>query len=235
MNFSGNKVTIRAFVINVDSRTDRLANIDAQRDKFAFTLERFSAVTPANLDLQDSRFVSPPVAACWNSHVSLFNKMVEEGVDIAIVFEDDFDLGSINLEKSIEFMISNHVDILQLGFLRGTIGRQIDLCGRNFLHLVLFVLMKLYKLVPVLRKIREIQLLNDMRFDSFGYVPYDFRFGTHGYIITSEAAEKIRGLNNPQFLAADDFFVALSKMKHFNMARFLFSKVSQIKSPSSIR
>lgn len=235
MNFSGNKVAVRAFVINIDSRTDRLANIDAQRDDVPFRLERFSAVTPANLDLGDSRFVLPPVAACWNSHISLFNKIVEEGVDIAIVFEDDFDLGSIDLQKSVEFMISNDIDILQLGFLRGTIGRQIDLCGRNLLHSVLFVLVKLYKLAPALQRIREIKLLREMRFDRFAYVPHDFRFGLHGYIITLKAAEEIRSLNNPQFLAADDFFVALSKMKHFNMARLLFSKVSQIKSPSSIR
>ena len=222
-------------MINVDSRTDRLANIDAQRDKVPFKLERFSAVTPTNLACEDSRFVSPAVAACWNSHVSLFNRIFEDGVDIALVFEDDFDLGSIDLRDCVEFMISNDVDILQLGFLRGTIGRQIDLWSRNFLHLVLFALMRLYKLVPALLRIREIQLLSEMRFDRIKYVPHDFRFGTHAYIITSKAAKEIRNLNNPQFLAADDFFVALSKMKSFNMARFLFSKVSQIKSASSIR
>lgn len=234
MNSSGNSVTIRAFCINLDSRTDRLDNLDVQERKLHYKLERFSAVTPADLTNDQCNYVPCAVAACWQSHVLLFNKIVEENVDIALICEDDFNLGVLDLGNLTNFMIANQIDVLQLGFLKGTLGRKVDLYGRNVLHIILHILKRLYKRFPVLAKIREIRLLNELRFSNFEYVPYDFRFGTHCYLISLDAAKEIRYLNNPQFLAADDFFIALSKMKHFQIGRLLISRAKQMDSPSSI-
>lgn len=234
MNFSGNSVNIRAFCINLDSRTDRLENLEIQAKKLPYKLERFSAVTPAGLTEAQYSYVSDSVAACWQSHVMLFNKIVDEKIDIALICEDDFDLSDLDLNEITNFMIGNRVDILQLGFLYGTIGRRLDLYGRNLLHCVLHIMKKFYAWLPFLRKFREFRILSELRFSEFKYVPYDFRFGTHCYLISFNAAEKIRNLNDPQFLAADDFFVSLSKMKHFESVRLLISGVKQMDSPSSI-
>ena len=234
MNFSGNGVTIRAFCINLDSRTDRLSNLEIQGGKLQYKLERFPAVTPLDLAPDQCDYVSGPVAACWQSHVKIFNKIVDEDIDIALISEDDFDLDVLNLDDLASFMLTNRIDVLQLGFLKGTLGRKVDLYGRNLLHIFLHMMKILYKWLPILRNFRDIRILSELRFSNFKYVPYDFRFGTHCYLISLDAAKEIRYLNNPQFLAADDFFVALSKMKHFQIGRLLISRAKQMDSPSSI-
>ena len=65
-------------------------------------------------------------------------------------------------------------------------------------------------------------------------VPSDIRAGAHAYVIRNEMAAELIKLNDPVFLAADDFFMALGRMRSFRMHRFLGSRCGQIPSPTSI-
>jgi GR25 family glycosyltransferase involved in LPS biosynthesis len=223
----------RTFLINLDVRTDRLLSAQQEFRKLCIPYTRVSAVTPDKLE-NVSIFVKPTVAACWESHVSVFKHMISENVDIALICEDDLVFKNFKLEKFITAMRELELDILQVGFLYGTIGRKIDVWGRNLLHVLLLGLNFLRNFPGMPSKFRQSPQVQEVSTIFPWVVPGDFRFGTHCYLITKQAAEEILGIGGFQFLAADDFFIALSKMKHFKISRAINSKCGQSNSPSSI-
>jgi len=59
------------------------------------------------------------------------------------------------------------------------------------------------------------------------YIPDNFLPGGHFYLVSVKFAAAIRGLNNPQFLATDDMYIALAKMRSFLFLRCSKNLVKQ--------
>ena len=83
-----------AFYINLDTRTDRREHMEAQLARIGVAAERFSAVTPAQVDSADLALakrhaLSPGELACSRSHQRIWALLLERGLDGALIFEDD--------------------------------------------------------------------------------------------------------------------------------------------------
>ncbi|CAD6562320.1 glycosyltransferase family 25 protein [Paraburkholderia sabiae] len=88
---------MKIFVINLDRSTDRLNHMTVQLERLGYPWERFSALGPAQVE-EMSRTLELPLlrGTCTAgekgaalSHYSIWEKVVKEGIDHALVLEDD--------------------------------------------------------------------------------------------------------------------------------------------------
>ena len=95
-------MTIPAYVINLDGSSDRLAAISADFEQAGMTFTRIPAVDGRGLDLQQLPDCDPDRAmsiygraltggeyGCYKSHLACAQRMLDDGHEIALVFEDD--------------------------------------------------------------------------------------------------------------------------------------------------
>ena len=114
---------MRVFIINLDSRPDRLREISAELAKISLPFERVAAVDGQMVTLSTLvdhwreriylNFTKPHPGAvgCWASHRAIWKKMIDENIDSALIFEDDalvegwnpaildIDLAALNLDQ----------------------------------------------------------------------------------------------------------------------------------------
>ena len=215
------------YVINIDESTDRLAHFKAMNIRFGREFIKVAAVTPENSDLSQVKFVSKSVAACWYSHLKVYSSFLDSHYDFAFIQEDDSLLKNLDLAHYTDFMQNHQIDFLQIGFLSGTMGRRTEIYGRNFLHAFLLTVKFFAKRLSVLNWINKKPIVREIHLENPQLVPADVRAGTHAYIISRHFARNVKGLNDPIFLAADDFYMALSRMRSFSMYRLFKSKSKQ--------
>jgi glycosyl transferase, family 25 len=100
---------VRAYVINLARSRDRRAHITAELKKTNVDYEIITAVDGRDLDLSDTTIVDPSLPALTQflpgtagaalSHLSVQRKIIADGLDTALVLEDDVtlpaDLGSL--------------------------------------------------------------------------------------------------------------------------------------------
>ena len=100
---------MRAYVINLARSTDRRAHITAELKKTGMDYEIMTAVEGREVDLSDRTIIDPALtyvtqfltgtAGAALSHLNAYRKIVEDGLDVALVLEDDVvlpaDLGSL--------------------------------------------------------------------------------------------------------------------------------------------
>lgn len=114
------------YVINLDRRTDRWRFQKAQARLHRLSIERVSA-----LDGAAGRRRFPDAAlndgeiGVWATFDSLVSRMVSEGIQAAVVLEDDAALSWGFLQKVIEILktSSDEVALIQLGFLTDSTWR----------------------------------------------------------------------------------------------------------------
>ncbi len=75
----------KAFVINLDSRTDRLEQITSRLDTLGIEFERFSAIRPEDRN----GFSNVGYFGATLSHLQLWREIYERGYETALIFEDD--------------------------------------------------------------------------------------------------------------------------------------------------
>lgn len=90
---------MRAYVINLARSLDRRAHITAELSKTGLDYEIITAVDGRDLDLHDPAVVHPSLltstpfpagmAGGSSSHVKAYKKILADGLDIALVLEDD--------------------------------------------------------------------------------------------------------------------------------------------------
>lgn len=90
---------MQTFYINLDSRPDRRAAIEALLQAASIEAERIAAVTPADLPAAAQRFcdpgtskvrwVAPTQLACTMSHRKIWQAVVDRDLPYALVLEDD--------------------------------------------------------------------------------------------------------------------------------------------------
>lgn len=92
---------LAVFLINMDSATKRLADMNARLDALGLKAERVAGVNGRELNypipefseisymLMHGRRTSPPEIGCYLSHVTCANKFMASDADIALILEDD--------------------------------------------------------------------------------------------------------------------------------------------------
>jgi glycosyl transferase family 25 len=116
---------VRAYVINLASSLDRRAHIAAELKKVGLDYEFITAVDGRDLDLGDSTVVDPSLffnahfpagaAGCALSHMLAYKQIVADGLDKALVLEDDVRLPAdlANLADAV----ADHLDGAELALL----------------------------------------------------------------------------------------------------------------------
>lgn len=224
----------QCYVINLDSALDRLESFLLINKKHDRITQRVAAVSPINTDLSGNEYVSESVAACWASHQKVFRVFLESNFEYALIQEDDSIMKTVNLQTLCHTMNTNGIDFVQIGFLYGTLGRKIDVFGRNLWHIVLCFLKVLSESFSPLSDLSLRPTIKEILNGHLFLVPADIRAGTHAYVVSRHFARNVLAMNSPVIFAADDFYMALSKMRSFAMYRFFLSRSSQGSWESSV-
>ena len=108
---------MKALVINLDSRADRLSQAFGQSSAFPEGLIRIPAINSAAVSTSEIVFVPPGVIATWKSHQQAYSFFLENSSDShCLILEDDFLIGNlVQFQKCLG--LAQDFDFLQLGFL----------------------------------------------------------------------------------------------------------------------
>ena len=236
MSRSIGEISFLALVINLDSRPDRWSESQVQFRRLPFVPERLSAVDASSATIRGIGYVKGAVAACNYSHRESWQRFLDSSATHLFVLEDDFVITKKISSEIFDILISQDLDFLQVGYITSSLGEKISLGIENFRDALLKGFLLLLKLSNFSNSLINQRLLLRERVGlQFNVVLNSAGAGTHAYIINRKIASELLKMNTPMFLSADDFFIALAKMRIFRMARFRQSKVSQSQSKSSIR
>jgi GR25 family glycosyltransferase involved in LPS biosynthesis len=180
-----------------------------------------SAIDGRNQGDTHNGLVTAPVEAIWNSHSLALKHFLATRSSYCLILEDDFLIRDRKkFGKLVKILLKEDFDLAQVGWL--TTGLDVVLLRtyESSLYFAFRALNKLsrfsHKLSKVLeKKLRPRRTLEVPKFA----IPDSFFPGAHAYIVSRNLAETVLKLNNPTFLATDDFYVALSKMRSFNVFR----------------
>lgn len=224
-------MTCIIYLINLDERKDRLQESAIQFEKADLEFNRISAEKPKTGIAND--FLTPTVEACWRSHLKTYQLFLNTNYEYALILEDDFVFNKkIDFALYIEQMRISSIDLLQIGYLRpGLMNKfrwlfeEIEKSFFGFLYLVSRI-KPLHGLSSRMR-VHEAGIANS-EFTLSSFLP-----GTHAYIINRQLAKSILDANS-FVLSADEFFIALAKMRSHRICRLKFSAISQSNSKPSI-
>ena len=226
---------IDCLVINVASNIERRLTISEMLRHLGIQFRIIPAVTIDTVTLPNLGNMNPTAVAVWQSHLNCLKKSSEND-SYTLVLEDDaiIKFDSAFLDETIDVMRKHEIDFLQIGYLGINAFEYFSIVMRNlynfFVSRGLFApFFSIFGLVEVKRTKNQKWLRDIPR----NYVLNDVRYGAHCYVVSPDFSLKILNLNNPPFLAADDFYVALSKMKSFKMFRLSKSRSKQGFSASS--
>ena len=202
------------FVINLDSRPDRLIRMKKQ---LTHSFTRISAIdgTTGDIVAEHQALTSATNLGCWLSHVKAYETFLATDFKYALILEDDADLRSVeNLEmeliKWVDLLETERLNVLQIGSMGDS---RIRSRFRNFVH----------KLIsPYSEHVRK-------RFPNL--VLNSFVPGSHAYFVDRKAAKLISGLNSPAYLPIDGVLMYLAGAQQaygrLRMARLRPTKVVQ--------
>ncbi|NHB58728.1 glycosyltransferase family 25 protein [Acinetobacter sp. 194] len=114
---------MRSIVISLQSALDRRAHIEYQFGSQNIIFDFFDALTPNFAELKakemglmfKSGFLTQGEIACFMSHVSLWQKMIDENIQHLAIFEDDVYLGEhANCYLNQEDWIDHSWDVIKL-------------------------------------------------------------------------------------------------------------------------
>ncbi len=226
---------MKAYLINLDERPDRLARAKHQFELIGLSYERISAIKPTNNFSKLYPLVTPGVAAIWLSHMYCLEKFLKSGEESALIFEDDFSFTKKALTPAFLTNLPREYDLFQIGFLKTNVIDKIDFLIANTFDLYLKFLCCLSRFPSSkLQRLQSRFLVSDQLGAPWGHVRHDVRPGAHAYLVSREFASYLVELNNPLVFSTDAFFISLAKMRSFNMARFRRSQIGQDGSKSSV-
>ncbi len=222
---------IGVFLINLDERNDRLQSSTKQLNAVGLEFTRLPAVSFT--EVERSKFLTAPVLACWKSHLKAYSSLIASDFDYALVLEDDF---SIYRPKRFQKFLNNleleKYDLLQIGFLLPGLLNRLRWTYEELEKLFFYALGFIAASVG-LKSLSNRLRVTESRSASLKFTQSSFMPGTHAYLISRNMALTLTNLETPQ-LSADEFLIALSKMRSFRMSRFWRSVITQNNSAPSI-
>jgi len=225
-------------VINLKDRPDRLKTISERLARLGLSYEVLEAVSGSSLPI--GQHPCPPnVAACWLSHQLAAVKFLETTEQYALILEDDAEIeeGALKFINNPQVFSLAELDIFQLGYnvqndkvASGHRDSRLRLKTVGICKLDKFVKFLGLKFKGKCPSHRMEELLNSAEPVLLNL----FETGTHGYVISRDAAEVMRAFNNPVILPADIALCEISLCENIQMARPVRSLINQDASISSI-
>ena len=226
---------MKAYLINLDSRPDRLEQSILQSKYLGFELVRISALDFGQISDKDFCYVSRSVGAIWSSHIKALNKFLESDDEFALILEDDFIIDRLLDEKYLKRIQFEKFDFLQLGFLQINLKDRFDVQYYNYRDTCLKLLTGFCKKSKFLQKrYGSRRLVLEQIGVRHAIVISDIRPGTQAYVISRNFAKAMLEINSPVFLSADLLYMSLGTLRTFSMARTRKSVINQSDSPSSV-
>ena len=227
---------MKAYIINLDSRNDRWRDLQPSLKRLNFLeFSRISAVSYSDFGFISSKFTTPGVTATWASHQKAYKLFLQTEDEYALIFEDDFQFRKSDVSRIQQISQFPGFDFLQLGFLKVSPLKSLKIFFDNsfdyFLRfLSIITAFRLFSHSFLSRKIMLIERRNLPHY----LVVNRVMEGGHAYLISRRFAQAMLEANSPAFLSTDGFFMAISWMRTFRMARTRRSLFSQSNSPSSV-
>jgi GR25 family glycosyltransferase involved in LPS biosynthesis len=231
------ELSFQGLVINVSSRVDRRKSISSHLENLRIPFRFFKAIEPNELAESSQIYLSKIAECVWNSHLGCL-RIASATSYPTLIIEDDaiIKIGNSSILKYVELMNLHNLDFIQIGYLNLNVLEAFSIKLRNAYNFMIkysvaqsFLEMFGFKEIGRARtQVWRSELPGQ-------FVVNDIRYGAHCYLVSPKFALSVLSLNSPPFLAADDFFVALSKMKTFRMIRLTKSLSSQDNSPSSFQ
>lgn len=220
--------SLGVYVINLQSRSDRLAAISAQLSEYAMDFIRVDACTPENTNYPN---LTPSVGAIFHSHIVALDEFSKSSFDYALILEDD-----AHLDKFIDFSaLINHVgsdfDFIQVGFLKNNLIDRLEIIYFNlrkkFILTSFKVARRLLAESKLVQSSRSRLIIREHLTFPSDWVSSNIQAGAHAYIVSKNFATKALEFADNPFLAIDDFYMAMGRMRLLAMYRLKKSKVSQ--------
>lgn len=214
------------YVINMDKDCDRWFSVQDQARKFGLAITRVGAVESKDISESEREFVTAGVRAVWKSHMSCMEFFLASDFTHAIIAEDDFSIyDSRNLFSALSQDSVLSYDVIQLGWLTPGLDNRMRRKYADIEHFVFRAIQKL--LLQTNPKSRTLSRLRVASSGSTpkGFIPDDFQPGGHFYLVSRKFAHAVLKMNEPQFLATDDLYIALARMRSL---RFIRSKKNMV-------
>jgi GR25 family glycosyltransferase involved in LPS biosynthesis len=242
----------QVYLINMDSRPDRLANVMSRISGLETKIIRVSAVTGGEVKELGSPIFGPANnVANWYSHMKVLNLFLESGDEYCVVLEDDVlfvNSGIEFLNKIIKSSVSG-IDILQFGYLttKGKLdsGQQDKFFRKKmkFKRLLVTLLIAMASRSDVFNRLRvrlnrserilEMFKLNEQILGLASPLVEGFEAGTHCYLINRKAASVLLNYNKPTLMGADLSLIVLAVARTVLIARTSLSYAIQDDTPVS--
>lgn len=223
---------MKAYVINLESRSDRWESVSKQWVGRTDVLVRIDAVNSTSISSSQTHFLPDPVVANWFSQCKAFREFLSTKDQYALILEDDFLLSKVDLSDCLDLVKVGRLDFLQLGYLCNSYSDFLFIKLTNFRDFILKVLNRGLKQFK--SDFSNRLLIREQADMNFKVVLNNVGAGSHAYIISRKFAEEMLKINDPVFLAADGLFIAIANLRFLKMGRLRSNRVRQSKSPSSI-
>lgn len=141
---------VSIFIINLDRSPERLAHMHEQMSEIRMPFQRRSAVDGSNLDDDVVRHcrssfwhrpLRPGEVGCFASHYRIWQHMVDDDIPVAVVLEDDIQLGA-GFVEAVATLAPERLDFVRLSKLRRAEG-------------------------PILHRIGDFDVVEDIAFSKF--------------------------------------------------------------------
>lgn len=224
---------MKAYVINLDSRSDRWADVISQSSRLGLEICRIPAVTSETAVF--SPFVKQVIAATWQSHQKAMQIFLESNDEFALIMEDDFVLSNRWKPELLHYCTALRADFLQVGFLITNSIDRVQIFLNGTLDAFLKILSKIARFLGFVGgRLRNKLLIREQLGIPFNIVCNDIRPGAHAYVVSRDFAKAALQINSPEFLSADAVYMSMGWMRSFKLLRFRESLVGQSNSKSSI-
>lgn len=222
-----NSKSFEILIVSLDTDTKRRDACVLQLSGYEYGF--ISAIDGRNLGSTHQGLLTAPVEAIWKSHNLALKRFLTTHSHYCLILEDDFFIKDRKKFDNVMMkLLQEDFDLVQVGWL--TTGLDVVLL-KIYEASLYFVFRALIKISGFSRKLtgileKRLRPRRAMEAPKFA-IPDSFLPGAHAYLVSRKLAETVLTLNDPTFLATDDFYVALSKMRSFNVFRTRRSFVSQ--------
>jgi GR25 family glycosyltransferase involved in LPS biosynthesis len=223
---------IQKYLINLDSRPDRLETSTKQLRNLGIDFHRISAIDGKGLP--GNRFLTSNVLACWQSHLLAYKTFLSTNAEYALILEDDFEiLETSQFESNLIKLSSSGYDLVQIGFLLPGFYNKFRFLFEEIEKLTFKILGRVAALLKY-QSLNSRLRVREASSTAIWMTASSFLPGTHAYLISRSLAEAIimEGASN---LSADEYFISLAKMRSFKIGRLWKSQVRQNSSQPSIQ
>ena len=225
------------FLINLESRPDRLLKATLEASKIASQVDRIVAIDGSIEVQRNLGLLTNSQHACFESHKMAFRQFLHSASTHALILEDDL---LVTHPKSFAKAISHvnilEFDLVQFGYLKMGVRHRIDLLLVGIEGDIFKLMSRIFgSSVFLSNRYGQRLRIRRQKLNLPGFVQGDIRSGSHCYLISRSLAEYISNLTPPYNQPIDSFLGILQYTEKFQVARSRRCLVTQSNSPSSIK